>query len=176
MFSQSLVIGREEGTTPGLLEVMIEGSKLFCTLSSLTSYHHRNPPARAALSSHYLLQALCHPYSSVNYKIVLEWCLEGDGRPRSIPLIFATPRHPPPQTKSPPRNCSNSSVTTPPEHTSSCMRHKLGWEGQRKNKKTNVRANQVPTPVTARLVLDANRNQPCRITIAGFIETFNTYM
>lgn len=67
MFSQGLERWMVVGTEPEVLPSILDGVKLLCTLSSLTPYQYHNPPARAALSSHYILQAVSPPYSTVNY-------------------------------------------------------------------------------------------------------------
>lgn len=95
MFSQGLERWVAVGTEPEVLSVVLAKPKLFCTLSSLTPFQHHNPPARAALSSHYILQAVSPPYSTVNYHmrpmyseppiVVTEECMEAFGDVAMVP-------------------------------------------------------------------------------------------
>ncbi|CAN0048122.1 unnamed protein product, partial [Laminaria digitata] len=45
----------------------VDGVPLFSSLSSMTPFQNHNPPARAALSSHYIAQAICLPRNTMNY-------------------------------------------------------------------------------------------------------------
>lgn len=95
MFSQGLELWSHSTTSEDALSETLSECKLFCALSSLTPYMSYNPPARAALSSHYILQALSLPYTSVNYTmrplyseaplVVTTECLNMFEDPRMIP-------------------------------------------------------------------------------------------
>lgn len=67
MFSQGLDMWAARDADPTVVLEMARSLPLFSTLSMLTPYQHHNPPARAALSSHYIMQALSLPVNTVGY-------------------------------------------------------------------------------------------------------------